>query len=78
MWFIPVYTGNTKTQKKLNIFSAVYPCVYREHFGLNRQLAVNFGLSLCVQGTHVLTTVQLLTERFIPVYTGNTLGTLLQ
>ena len=32
-----------------------------------------YGLSLCIQGTLKLTFARIIRERFIPVYTGNTI-----
>ena len=49
--FIPVYTGNTNSAIFDGICLAVYPCVYREHLLRNTNKALNFGLSLCIQGT---------------------------
>ena len=34
--FIPVYTGNTLSVDLSASFKSVYPCVYREHFLINR------------------------------------------
>ena len=73
--FIPVYTGNTLPRFKFSIFSAVYPCVYREH---SPDVAVFFassGLSLCIQGTPLILDNAVEGRRFIPVYTGNTINT---
>ena len=49
--FIPVYTGNTKSNVKFLYIDAVYPCVYREHISLAYFLDHVVGLSLCIQGT---------------------------
>ena len=68
-----MYTGNT-----LSIFSgaseeSVYPCVYREHI-FDALIHSNvIGLSLCIQGTHAFGITVNASNRFIPVYTGNTL-----
>ena len=63
-----------------NLFSrsscclAVYPCVYREHLMNRRVSPRNHGLSLCIQGTLILIQKWFAKDRFIPVYTGNTIG----
>ena len=49
--FIPVCTGNIYLEPSYHELQAVYPCVYREHFGIGRYRAFTHGLSLCVQGT---------------------------
>ena len=49
--FIPVYTGNTSFDCLNESFSAVYPCVYREHALFGIFLNCFNGLSLCIQGT---------------------------
>ena len=50
----------------------VYPCVYREHY-FNVGLYFLFrGLSLCIQGTQDNKADSEESDRFIPVYTGNT------
>ena len=46
-----MYTGNTFRASSADIYSAVYPCVYREHSHNGRSIIVKFGLSLCIQGT---------------------------
>ena len=51
----------------------VYPCVYRER---TRWVIMNknrSGLSLCIQGTRAPRATFSKNDRFIPVYTGNTL-----
>ena len=70
--FIPVYTGNTTGEINSNLVPPVYPCVYREHGFIVFFCLVIIGLSLCVQGTHINNYRQLLSDRFIPVCTGNT------
>ena len=50
----------------------VYPCVYREHPIKTAYLAVDLGLSLCIQGTLTALIPDVVFQRFIPVYTGNT------
>ena len=51
----------------------VYPCVYREHKNSIRPPKMYPGLSLCIQGTRYGRIDSEIAERFIPVYTGNTL-----
>ena len=70
--FIPVYTGNTPNLKCGTPSSPVYPCVYREHAVFYFKPDRNFGLSLCIQGTRLMSRPLNLKKRFIPVYTGNT------
>ena len=70
--FIPVYTGNTSIRQVGIIWSAVYPCVYREHPAVVSRSATLFGLSLCIQGTRSTPSYDRGVRRFIPVYTGNT------
>ena len=70
--FIPVYTGNTACLVAAGSLSSVYPCVYREHRNRPKTQATLFGLSLCIQGTHVTDSTTQYRKRFIPVYTGNT------
>ena len=69
-----MYTGNSKLHSYATRLPSVYPCVYREleqpqggSNGLN-------GLSLCIQGTQYHFTVRRHSGRFIPVYTGNSIG----
>ena len=50
----------------------VYPCVYREHAVSHPSLRIYAGLSLCIQGTHLIEGSKKFLFRFIPVYTGNT------
>ena len=71
--FIPVYTGNTKTQYDRPKCTPVYPCVYREHSDVFLLPPLGRGLSLCVQGTLSILPRCYLGDRFIPVHTGNTL-----
>ena len=73
--FIPVYTGNTRQAPLCWILCPVYPCVYREHPVTFMQIKQPPGLSLCIQGTQDAQIASLTAERFIPVYTGNTLTT---
>ena len=75
MWFILVDTGNTILGKIILVFGSVYPCVYREHLLMPSPSSALGGLSLCIQGTqNPCYTIQK-TQRFIPVYTGNTNST---
>ena len=69
--FIPVYTGNAFPQLQSPEFYPVYPCVYRERLNCFGGVNLNFGLSLCIQGTHILFYFYCCEARFIPVYTGN-------
>ena len=67
-----MYTGNTDILSMSSIRSAVYPCVYREHFlSLIRDNGIA-GLSLCIQGTQPHHETISSPDRFILVYTGNT------
>ena len=69
--FIPVYTGNITDDADGLRHCAVYPCVYREHdIDFNIRVS-DYGLSLCIQGTYSVITMNDLCLRFIPVYTGN-------
>ena len=72
-WFIPVYTGNTGSSDPINTLFSVYPCVYREHVFIFIPMPLLPGLSLCIQGTRNSQFFDTVAERFIPVYTGNTL-----
>ena len=69
--FIPVYTGNIPTVIFFNLFSTVYPCVYREHQVSFSEFRLVYGLSLCVQGTYPFVPQRAVVSRFIPVCTGN-------
>ena len=69
--FIPVCTGNMPFSSSCFLMNSVYPCVYREHPCKLRRAILEFGLSLCVQGTSVPLFGDLVPPRFIPVYTGN-------
>ena len=51
----------------------VYPCVYREHSNCLINSTYFAGLSLCIQGTRNVLPCGDHLNRFIPVYTGNTL-----
>ena len=70
--FIPVYTGNTDIIDLYWVALPVYPCVYREHLFSSIRSWKNFGLSLCIQGTLIVSRHLNNYSRFIPVYTGNT------
>ena len=50
--FIPVHTGNTSNLTARHCQLTVYPCAYREHIYLPILIYAEFGLSLCIQGTH--------------------------
>ena len=70
--FIPMCIGNTFLILVFDWIWPVYPCVYREHNNPAHPFMIDWGLSLCIQGTR---TNQILINqilRFIPVYTGNT------
>ena len=69
--FIPVYTGNIHISSHIIDSKSVYPCVYREHLIFSIAIAINCGLSLCVQGTYCGFRPLYTTFRFIPVCTGN-------
>ena len=66
-----MYTGNITFLIEAVVFSAVYPCVYREHINWRICLPTVFGLSLCIQGTSYAKPLSNSVARFIPVYTGN-------
>ena len=71
--FIPVYTGNTIHRNSFSCLGSVYPCVYREHIQNRTRIRRTNGLSLCIQGTRRLPGKLEPENRFIPVYTGNTI-----
>ena len=71
--FIPVYTGNTLSNDWIIWGGTVYPCVYREHVFIFIPMPLLPGLSLCIQGTLITASRSNRFQRFIPVYTGNTL-----
>ena len=56
--FIPVYTGNTFYLWDHTLKDSVYPCVYRQHSKKKTYLKNTNGLSLCIQGTLVLSGAQ--------------------
>ena len=68
-----MYTGNTFFHYQWLRGQPVYPCVYREHTHLAPSNIFDCGLSLCIQGTRRSIYARIVYERFIPVYTGNTL-----
>ena len=45
--------------------------VYREHLNMASKRSKSCGLSLCIQGTFKSILDQSISQRFIPVYTGN-------
>ena len=67
-----MHTGNTGIVLSRCLFSAVYPCAYREHVSSFVLFISTSGLSLCIQGTHLYSHNQFYPHRFIPVHTGNT------
>ena len=69
--FIPVHTGNTIAANLIFGINSVYPCVYRERITSKNTILVNFGLSLCIQGTLFPSSCRRILIRFIPVHTGN-------
>ena len=70
---IPVYTGNTDPVMLHRYNNKVYPCVYREHIVIRIDPDKFHGLSLCIQGTQQARSRSKSQDRFIPVYTGNTM-----
>ena len=67
-----MHTGNT-ILIEINIsMITVYPCAYREHGGRICYNYLNCGLSLCIQGTQLVSPDFDPFARFIPVHTGNT------
>ena len=73
MRFIPMYIGNTKMTFLVLQKKTVYPYVYREHPSCSPPLSSKTGLSLCIQGTLILTEAKIIVMRFIPMYIGNTM-----
>ena len=69
--YIPVPTGNSKSDHETVISLPVYPCTYRELFKFNHREPLQNGISLYLQGTHVQACYELLYPRYIPVPTGN-------
>ena len=49
----------------------IYPCAYREHHGSMPPDLIDYGLSLCIQGTFSYSLFLVTRSRFIPVHTGN-------
>ena len=70
--FIPVDTGNTTKVVPSLITSTVYPRGYGEHTAAQMAMQNSGGLSPWIRGTQVASFVCTLTNRFIPVDTGNT------
>ena len=69
-----MYTGNSATLGSIGVVAAVYPCVYRELTNDVKNFVDNAGLSLCIQGTLAHHAEWYQENRFIPVYTGNSLN----
>ena len=46
-----VYKEHGLIYTQQEVEKAVYPCVYREHFCEQREIDIDDGLSLCIQGT---------------------------
>ena len=69
-----MYTGNTHPFTLATDWVTVYPCVYREHIWTITTIISNSGLSLCIQGTQCGCGFSDINQRFIPVYTGNTIA----
>ena len=66
-----MYTGNSDISAVMTADGPVYPCVYRELLLVLKSFIQEFGLSLCIQGTHKGGVATMIALRFIPVYTGN-------
>ena len=64
-------TGNIKSINSDKYSDAVYPCMYREHSSVMSNGKRKYGLSLYVQGTLFIKSLNPIFSRFIPVYTGN-------
>ena len=73
--FIPMYIGNTFLSSSATCTTSVYPYVYREHHVEFSLPTKRRGLSLCIQGTPKFSQSVFYTERFIPMYIGNTCRT---
>ena len=69
--YIPVPTGNSRWPVTSAKISAVYPCTYRELFYRQIPNVAMFGISLYLQGTRRKTEPTTITNRYIPVPTGN-------
>ena len=76
--FIPVCTGNIPQLTRYRLGWPVYPCVYREHNTPVSATMGYVGLSLCVQGTSLMSHQSRIELRFIPVCTGNIVGSLVK
>ena len=70
--FIPVYTGNTNQLALWLSIMSVHPRVYGEHGGGKGYVDITHGSSPCIRGTRRPKKGQKPSQRFIPVYTGNT------
>ena len=46
-----MHTGNSWRKNRRDGLNAVYPCVYREHAKRSQIKCIEYGLSLCIQGT---------------------------
>ena len=68
-----MHTGNIIYVCWRPLFNSVYPCAYREHVNLICLFDLFGGLSLCIQGTFIVTSHNRVAGRFIPVHTGNIL-----
>ena len=72
--YIPVPTGNSPPSSPYVIVISVYPCTYRE-LGIHQFAGPSkHGISLYLQGTHLIARPQILWLRYIPVPTGNSIG----
>ena len=52
--YIPVPTGNSFTAENVRYRGAVYPCTYRELIYGNASNMIIHGISLYLQGTHLI------------------------
>ena len=69
--YIPVPTGNSFHFFLMYLMLPVYPCTYRELLNERVAVALNAGISLYLQGTHLNLFHRGLIRRYIPVPTGN-------
>ena len=69
--YIPVPTGNSQFQQKGKTIKSVYPCTYRELPWNMLKTWINSGISLYLQGTHMMHHYWHYRHRYIPVPTGN-------
>ena len=72
--YIPVPTGNSRCWHDKAVSIPVYPCTYRELSQIGHTVIRPFGISLYLQGTHVLAKIIDDAGRYIPVPTGNSLN----